>query len=348
MNIYEHKEEIAFEHLSTKHKIDYFTQIATKALQYWNLPHDSTLKLINYTENATFRVCHEDKNWILRIHRLWYTDKASVLSEMDWIKALAGVIRVPCPILNVDGEYVAEIDTQYGRRIVDCFCFENGEALSFDDKVNFEEIGRIIAKMHIVSENYVKPSYYKRIDWDLDKTFSERNNFHNEWYVNNAYLNATEKQWISSAASIISDKLNTYGKNKKNYGLIHSDCRFANILVDNNEYILLDFDDCGEGWYVYDLASVFGFNEDHPYVKEASERLMTGYQEIRTLSEVDIELFDTFLLFRRIGLIGPIMFFEKSAVLGEGESLNTVEEWHDFYHKTAKAAELYCKNNMPR
>lgn len=76
--------------------------------------------------------------------------------------------------------------------------------------------------------------------------------------------------------------------------MIYSDCRFANILNNDGKYILLDFDDFGEGWYVYDLTSVFGFNEDHPYMREASKRLIAGYQEIRELTDEDLDLFDTF------------------------------------------------------
>ena len=346
MDIYELREQIEFEQLPTQEKIDYFSNIAYEAMQYWGIPKGSALTLINYTENATFKVCHKEDRWIIRIHRLWYTDKDAVLSEMDWLNALSEVIRIPMPILTINNEYIIEIDTKFGKRVVDCFSFEEGNALTFNDKVNFEELGRIIAKMHVVSEKYKRPNHYKRIDWDLDKTFSANNNFHNEWYIDNQYLSENEKHWISSAVSIISSKLKKYGKNYKNYGLIHSDCRFANILNNDGKYILLDFDDFGEGWYVYDLASVFGFNEDHPYIREASRRLISGYREIRKLSKVDEELFDAFLLFRRIGLIGTGMFFEKYAVCGDGETLNAVEEWHDFYHRTAKAAEEYCAVNI--
>lgn len=178
--------------------------------------------------------------------------------------------------------------------------------------------------------------------------FQKKNNFHNEWYVNNTVLSDEEKNYISKAAIIISTKLSEYGINKTNFGLIHSDCRFSNILKDESGYIIIDFDDCGDGWYMYDVASVFGFNENHPYVETAKERLLNGYTSSRKLAEADIKMLDTFIMMRQIGLIGTGMFFEKYAVCGAGESLKEINQWHAFYHQTAISACEYCRKNQIR
>lgn len=344
MYLYELRETTEFESLNPKDKIQYFQDVARECFIHWNIPQYAHLTLLNYTENATFKVTWDvNQILVMRIHRIWYTSMNTIRSEISWIKSLLeSKIKVPSPIETTGGDYIVSVDTIFGRRYVDCQRYEEGQTLCFNEDVNFEKIGEMLGNIHNNSSMFKKPKYYSRIDWDYDKTFSHNNNFHNELYLMNKYLSIDEKRDIQSAALLIKHRLETYGKNSNNYGLIHSDCRFANILKRDDEYILLDFDDCGDGWYMYDLASVFGFNEDHPYFSEAQKRLFSGYLKVRILSEYDIEMFDTFILMRRIGLIGTGMFFEKYAICGPGENISEVEMWHKYYHKTAYQARVYC------
>jgi Ser/Thr protein kinase RdoA (MazF antagonist) len=52
------------------------------------------------------------------------------------------------------------------------------------------------------------------------------------------------------------------------FGLIHADLRLANLMVDDQGLTAIDFDDCGFGWWVYDLASALSFIETDPRLPE--------------------------------------------------------------------------------
>ena len=42
--------------------------------------------------------------------------------------------------------------------------------------------------------------------------------------------------------------------------------RLANLLVDGRDVSVIDFDDCGFGWFMYDLGSSVSFIEHDPTV----------------------------------------------------------------------------------
>ena len=68
----------------------------------------------------------------------------------------------------------------------------------------------------------------------------------------------------------------TYGKGPDRFGLIHCDLRLANLLIDGKEVKVIDFDDCGFGWYMYDAATPVSFYEHEPQVPGLIEVLEEG------------------------------------------------------------------------
>ena len=64
--------------------------LAKDALSLWDMPEDAAARLINLSENATYRV--EDpaagKRWALRVHREGYHSKTAIASELAWLTAL--------------------------------------------------------------------------------------------------------------------------------------------------------------------------------------------------------------------------------------------------------------------
>jgi len=94
-----------------------------------------------------------------------------------------------------------------------------------------------------------------------------------------------------------------FGKSPERFGLIHSDLRLANLLVENNRILVIGFDDCGFRWYLYDLATSTSFIEHKPHVPSLIQSWLRGYRKIRPLSkEVEIEIM-TFIMMRKLQLL---------------------------------------------
>ena len=61
-------------------------------------------------------------------------------------------------------------------------------------------------------------------------------------------------------------RLAAFGTGPDRYGLVHADIRLANLLVDDGRVSVIDFDDSGFSWYLYDVGTSVSFFEHEPQV----------------------------------------------------------------------------------
>ena len=73
--------------------------------------------------------------------------------------------------------------------------------------------------------------------------------------------------------------------------------RLANLLVDGDDTYVIDFDDCGHSWFLYDLASALTFIEDRPDVPELIDAWVRGYGG---LAAEDRAIVPTLIMLRRL------------------------------------------------
>jgi Ser/Thr protein kinase RdoA (MazF antagonist) len=121
---------------------------------------------------------------------------------------------------------------------------------------------------------------------------------------------------------VIRRRLEAYGRSPERFGLVHADIRLANLLVDGPHVRVIDFDDCGFSWFMYDFATTVSFFEDHPKVPELKDAWVDGYRSVAPLDPADEAELDTFVLLRRLLLVAWIgshhQFATEAAELGAG------------------------------
>ena len=69
---------------------------------------------------------------------------------------------------------------------------------------------------------------------------------------------------------------------------------------------LIDFDDCGHGWFLYDFAASISFIEDDPRIPAFKDAWVRGYRSIRDLNAEDEAEIETFIMLRRMALLAWI------------------------------------------
>ena len=82
--------------------------------------------------------------------------------------------------------------------------------------------------------------------------------------------------------------------------------RLANLLIDGAETRVIDFDDCGFGWFLYDFAAAISFIETDPRIPDLKQAWLKGYRSIRPLSSDEEDEIDTFIMLRRMALLAWI------------------------------------------
>jgi Ser/Thr protein kinase RdoA (MazF antagonist) len=98
--------------------------------------------------------------------------------------------------------------------------------------------------------------------------------------------------------------LSAFGTSADRYGLIHADLVPENILVDGDALQVIDFDDAGYGWHLFEIAtSLYFIRRDAIYV-QARDAVIDGYRRHRNLSEEHLALLPMFLAARGTTYLG--------------------------------------------
>ncbi len=111
---------------------------------------------------------------------------------------------------------------------------------------------------------------------------------------------------LDRLATVIERRLHAFGQTPDRFGLVHADMRLANLLVHGDDTYVIDFDDCGFSWYLYDLATALSFIEHYPQVPELVDSWLTGYRRVLPLSAEEEAEIPTFVMLRRLLLVAWI------------------------------------------
>jgi Ser/Thr protein kinase RdoA (MazF antagonist) len=285
---------------------DELHRMAFAALELYALPAPLNIELINISENATFRVtAPSGRKWALRLHRLGYHSDAAIKSELAWLMALRadGVAVTPRPVVGLNGEI---LQTQTPRNAV-LFDWEDGAEPMIGDNLenSFVQLGAVAAQMHVHSKHWDKPSYFQRFTWNFETSLGEAAPHWGHWRKGMG-VGSQHIPLFQKTVDVIGQRLAVYGKHAERFGLVHGDLRLANLLVDQDTVKVIDFDDCGFSWFMYDAATPFSFYEHDPKLPALLEAWKAGYRSVSELSAADEHEIPTFIMLRRLLLVAWI------------------------------------------
>jgi len=316
-------------------------ELALAAVARFGLGSDAAVTLCNVSENHTYRV--EDPTsgarYALRVHRPGYRSVQEIQSELMWIDALHadGTVDTPRAIVSSDGRRVLDVATgELGPRSVVMFEWLDGVAPDLDagDAAarQFEILGAISARMHEHVRRWDRPDDFRRPRWDYQSTIGPRG--HWGLWQDGLGIGGEERRQLERLEARIASRLRVFGEGTDRFGLIHADMRLANLLVDGERVRVIDFDDCGFSWYMYDFATAVSFMEDHPRVPELREAWVRGYRsagELEPAAEAELQ---TFVMLRRLLLVAWIgshhTFAPEAAELGAGFTAGTCALAEDY------------------
>lgn len=291
--------------------LNHLERLAENALSLWDLPAGASARLINVSENATYLVeAPGDYKAVLRVHREDYHTRRAIECELAWLDALGAeqVVTTPGYYLGRDGRVIqsAGTDGLDAERFLVLFHFVHGAAPdeSGDMTGGFEELGGIAARCHDHVLGWTKPEPFERLTWDVDAVFGKTPTWGN--WRDAPEVNEEVRPVLERVEATIRERLERYGKAPERYNLIHADMRLANLLVDDTGTRLIDFDDCGHGWFMYDFAAAISFIEDDPSIPDLKAAWLRGYRSVRELSSEDEAEIETFIMLRRMALLAWI------------------------------------------
>jgi Ser/Thr protein kinase RdoA (MazF antagonist) len=302
------------------------------ALARWGLSAGTRLRLLTISENATFRAQDPGtgRDVVFRVHRPGYHTRTEIQSELAWLAALSrdGVVPTLTAVPQLDGELIADIDDDGTIRHAVAFEFVRGkEPAEGEDLARwFRELGAINARLHAHARRWRRPEGFVRKVWDYEAMLGEARLW-GDWRAALG-LDAAGRQVLERAARLLRDLLDAYGTGADRFGLVHADMRIANLLVDGDTLSVIDFDDCGFSWYLYDFAAAISFAEHEPYIAELQAAWIQGYRSVAPLSDQDCAILPVFIMLRRMLLTAWIASHSETPTaqqMGEAYTHGTVE-----------------------
>ena len=109
---------------------------------------------------------------------------------------------------------------------------------------------------------------------------------------------------MQRARSRVREDLIAFGCADDKYGLIHSDILPENVLVQGERLRVIDFDDAGFGWHLYDIATTLAEYRGDGKATLKREALVEGYHSSRELPDTHLAKLDLFCLARGLATLG--------------------------------------------
>jgi Ser/Thr protein kinase RdoA (MazF antagonist) len=251
--------------------------LAEEAAAQWG---GRPLRLIRNRENAVFEMeLPGGARAALRLHRQGYQPGAAIRSELWWCAALAARgVSVPAALPAHSGELLVTLSSGRTASVVE-WCM--GEALG-EAGVPFtlplpllldrhRALGRLVRQVHDVTATLDLPAGFSRPRWDLPGLVGEQPFWGRFW--DHPAASDADRAVLRAARGFLAEKLATQPPPQ----MIHADVLRENVLVNGSSLCLIDFDDAGWGFPLYDLGTCLSQNLYEPAYADIRDALMEGY-----------------------------------------------------------------------
>jgi len=275
-------------------------RIARAALAAYDLPPHVEVRPIRLINNAVFEVVAEGAlRLALRIHRPGYRAVEHIQSELTFLQTLADEVggtpvELPRPVAARGGELMVCVcgqgaDAALPGRYCDLLTWIDGRVLKHRRGLGVRStrlLGEGLARLHSAAERFHPPADFDLPTWDARTMFSNASPFQpgrmDEFLPREAWMLFQE---VATRTEAIFDQLDRTAGQR---GIIHNDYILINCHFKRDargwKLGILDFDDLGWGYFLYDLAPLLGNLSDWPDAYSRLRRaFLDGYRGVRSL-----------------------------------------------------------------
>ena len=272
--------------------------IANQVLESYPL-EIKEVALINNEYNATFKVLTTDgTHYALRINVNSPRSIENLTAEIAWVNFLRddARVKVPHPISTTKDQYFVTVTNDLGSSEFKAVLYSWLAGEELGDEPTPEQIrslGAAMATLHVSSKDFKLPAgaglpSFKDPMWETeDFLLSEK-----------SVLDPEAQSLIAQALSVIKSEIDTLYR-QHSQQIIHADLHGWNVMWHEGQVAVFDFDDCGIGLPIQDLATAI-YYLDTP---EQDAALKEGYASVAPLPEYSESQMQMFMIQRRIILL---------------------------------------------
>jgi Ser/Thr protein kinase RdoA (MazF antagonist) len=305
-----------FEALPRERQLQLLRNLGLKALVHWGFD-GAGLELLKHRENTVMKVTTAaGERYAMRIHRIGYRSDAELLSELQWLDSLRAVgIPTTEPRPARGGALfvaVSTADLPEGRQ-VDLLEWVPGRAIgSVEEGVDFDGdtlvgvyrvAGELAARIHNHGESWSSPPGFTRLHWDEQGFFGDSGSVCG-CYRDLPDLSPAQLELLDSARDATAAALAEFGKGADRYGMVHGDFLPENLFYDGCQLRLIDWDDTGFGWHLYDFTTALVPHLGRDSFEAVLAALVEGYRLHRALPDEHLQILPFLLMARALSYLG--------------------------------------------
>jgi len=258
-----------------------FLDLAIEALRNYGL-ENAQLTRLGGASNTNFKVDADNKSYVLRLHTSACHDRVAISSELAWLSSLQSdtTLVLPKPIVNKNGELVTGVPADSKpKTLCTLMSWVEGKIPPTVDTLTDEQlakVGSVMAQLHIHSQQFELPEGFKRQTFD-EAHFSGRLEV---LYtaLSNTELDKSDLNSLKVNATHIIAHFAQLQRKQDSFGVIHADFHSGNYLLCDEKVCIIDFDRCGFGFYLYDLALALMELEE-----QQRKAFLQGYETVKPL-----------------------------------------------------------------
>jgi Ser/Thr protein kinase RdoA (MazF antagonist) len=274
------------------------TSFAQELLNNYGISN-AQVSCINFEFNATFSVETESgAKYALRININSTRTVENMKGEIQWVCHLNRIsgINTPKPIATLSDDYIVSGDhLDSGQKMYAVlYSWLDGEEIGDQPTMEqLHEVGKAIAVLHQESADFTlspdaKLPTFNDFFWGTeDFLFSDKST-----------LSVNDRSLIQEAHDLIMAFTHDLYETSPVY-IIHADFHGWNLMWNEDQLSIFDFDDCGFGIEAQDLAVAL-YYLDTP---EQDQALLAGYKSVKPLPVYSENAMKALLLQRRLLLL---------------------------------------------
>jgi len=291
---------------------------------------DARLTLLRHEHNTTFRVDGGEAASVLRINRPGVHTPATIASEMAWLQALRRDtgLGVPEPVAARDGALavLAHAPGMPGPRV--CVLVRHQPGRFVDERLtaaNLRSVARLMAGLQEHGARWARPEGFARPRVDTLTTAAKAAGvasapappWHGEQpsredadrclQLVTELFAVADAAVLAAALDVVWATTRALAAQPGTAGLIHGDLHQENYLFERGAARAIDFDDCGWGFFLHDVAVTLSELEGRPRYAELRDALLDEYAGRRSLPANADDHLAALAILRRIQLLAWVI-----------------------------------------
>lgn len=250
---------------------------------------------VNHDYNSTFKLTATDgTHWALRVNINSNRSMPNLLAEIQVVESITSV-RTPKPKRNSRGLAAAEVWHEATQSKLLCIAYSwiDGSEVGDDPTEQaLRAMGQAMANLHLETRNLrlaegASLPVLDGVTWGQNELLLSTNS------------GLTEKGRLDVAAAyarIERTVAELYAN--RSAQVIHADLHSWNVMWNEGDVTVFDFDDCGWGLPIQDIATALYYLD----TEQQDQAFLSGYAEVAPLQDCDHSTMQTLRMQRRLVL----------------------------------------------